>query len=967
MITTTLIIASILCILAIKYIKWLLSYWERKGVPTLKPVFLLGNAKSMLMGKENVGHSLFKATEYFKRQKHRFFGYYFAIKPIFVPVDIDLIKKMLITDFEHFTDRPFASNDSEPLGEHLFALKDELPNDDKTVEIKDLSSKLTIDILASCAFGIEANSLKTRNSDFSYYTKAYFHTSFKQTLIRLCTIMYPGVLKTFNAYSIPEDVSKYFVSLAGNTIKYRETNNVYRNDFMHLLIQIKNNVAIVDDEIGDLKKTNQKEDSLSLNEISAQCFVFLVAGYESSSSAVSFCLYELCLNKRLQEKARAEIINAVKDTNGEITYDILSSTPYIEKTCTKPYRIPESDIVLEKDAICLISLLSLHYDPQMYPNPQEFDPERFSEQNINKRHSLSWVPFGDGPRICIAYQFGLMQTKLTVASLLLNYDFSLNPKTKVPLVIEPRAIQTMVNGGIWLDYTSVTKIISWITYRRVGLLTVELDYLPSSWITYRRVGLLTVELDYLPSSWITYRRVGLLTVELDYLPSSWITYRRVGLLTVELDYLPSSWITYRRVGLLTVELDYLPSSWITYRRVGLLTVELDYLPSSWITYRRVGLLTVELDYLPSSWITYRRVGLLTVELDYLPSSWITYRRVGLLTVELDYLPSSWITYRRVGLLTVELDYLPSSWITYRRVGLLTVELDYLPSSWITYRRVGLLTVELDYLPSSWITYRRVGLLTVELDYLPSSWITYRRVGLLTVELDYLPSSWITYRRVGLLTVELDYLPSSWITYRRVGLLTVELDYLPSSWITYRRVGLLTVELDYLPSSWITYRRVGLLTVELDYLPSSWITYRRVGLLTVELDYLPSSWITYRRVGLLTVELDYLPSSWITYRRVGLLTVELDYLPSSWITYRRVGLLTVELDYLPSSWITYRRVGLLTVELDYLPSSWITYRRVGLLTVELDYLPSSWITYRRVGLLTVELDYLPSLSILSSKQ
>ncbi|KAF5280559.1 hypothetical protein FQR65_LT00310 [Abscondita terminalis] len=181
--------------------------------------------------------------------------------------------------------------------------------------------------------------------------------------------------------------------------------------------------------------------------------------------------------------------------------------------------------------------------------------------------------------------------------------------------------------------------------RRVGLLTVELDYLPSSWITYRRVGLLTVELDYLPSSWITYRRVGLLTVELDYLPSSWITYRRVGLLTVELDYLPSSWITYRRVGLLTVELDYLPSSWITYRRVGLLTVELDYLPSSWITYRRVGLLTVELDYLPSSWITYRRVGLLTVELDYLPSSWITYRRVGLLT------------YRRVGLL-----------ICYRRVA-----------------------------------------------------------------------------------------------------------------------------------------------------------------------------------------------------------------------------------------------------------------------------------------------------------
>ncbi|KAF5281175.1 hypothetical protein FQR65_LT14843 [Abscondita terminalis] len=493
MITTTLIIASILCIVAIKYIKWVLSYWERKGVPTLKPIFLLGNAKSMLMGKENIGHSLFKATEYFKRQKHRFFGYYFSIKPIFVPVDIDLIKKMLITDFEHFTDRPFGSNDSEPLGEHLFSLKgakwkkmrtqlgpaftktknkmmlptvkkvvdtllkilDELPNDDKTVEIKDMSSKLTIDILASCAFGIEVNSLETRDSDFNYYSKAFFHTSLKQTLIRLCIIMYPDLLNMLNVYSIRDDISKYFVSIVDNSIKYRETNNVYRNDFMHLLIQIKNNLAIVDDEIGDLKKRNQEEDSLSLNEISAQCFLFLMAGYESSSSAVSFCLYELALNKHLQEKARAEITNAVKDTNGEITFDVLSRVPYVEKTCTKPYRIPETDVVLEKDTICLISILSLQQDPHIYPNPQEFDPERFSEENINKRHSLSWIPFGTGPRICIAYQFGLMQVKLAVASLLLNYEFSLNPKTKVPLVIEPRALQTSVKGGIWLDLKKI--------------------------------------------------------------------------------------------------------------------------------------------------------------------------------------------------------------------------------------------------------------------------------------------------------------------------------------------------------------------------------------------------------------------------------------------------------------------------------------------------------------------------------
>ena len=71
------------------------------------------------------------------------------------------------------------------------------------------------------------------------------------------------------------------------------------------------------------------------------------------------------------------------------------------RVCTKPYRIPETEVVLEKDIRIFIPVLALHYDPMYYPNPEHFDPERFSEKQKKSRPQYSYLPFGEGPRICI--------------------------------------------------------------------------------------------------------------------------------------------------------------------------------------------------------------------------------------------------------------------------------------------------------------------------------------------------------------------------------------------------------------------------------------------------------------------------------------------------------------------------------------------------------------------------------------
>jgi cytochrome P450 family 6 len=71
------------------------------------------------------------------------------------------------------------------------------------------------------------------------------------------------------------------------------------------------------------------------------------------------------------------------------------------RECTKDYNISGTDIVLEKGMTTFISVYALHHDPKYYPEPERFDPERFNEEQKAKRHHYVYLPFGEGPRICI--------------------------------------------------------------------------------------------------------------------------------------------------------------------------------------------------------------------------------------------------------------------------------------------------------------------------------------------------------------------------------------------------------------------------------------------------------------------------------------------------------------------------------------------------------------------------------------
>lgn len=134
------------------------------------------------------------------------------------------------------------------------------------------------------------------------------------------------------------------------------------------------------------------------------------------------------------------------------------------------YKVPGTNYVIPKNCTVFIPVFSIHNDPgtkyfipnndtvfilvcfvEIYPNPEIFDPDRFSTHEIKKRHQLSFLPFGEGQRSCIGLRFGMMQARVGLAKMLLNFQFSLNSKMKIPLSFSKSQNIIASDGGIWLD------------------------------------------------------------------------------------------------------------------------------------------------------------------------------------------------------------------------------------------------------------------------------------------------------------------------------------------------------------------------------------------------------------------------------------------------------------------------------------------------------------------------------------
>nr|QCY41329.1 cytochrome P450 6PZ1 [Phenacoccus solenopsis] len=459
---------------------------------------------------------------YNKLEPHKFGGIFAVKKKTIIIRDPELIKNVLIKDFEYFHDRGTkVDQEVDPLGYHLFNMRGEewknlrikltstfttgkmkmmfplvnecgkklntvlanLP-DSEGFDIKDLAARFTTDTIGTCAFGLETNSLDNPDSEFRRMGKAIFKFRYQSLIRSVWTSIPPTLIKRLKLDFIEKKIQDYFMEIVDETVQYREKNKISRNDFLDLLIALKNNTIIekfqdtaeTDDlekflaQVGD--KRIKSNIDMSNAMLAAQCFVFFIAGFETSSTTLGFLLLELAQNEEIQNKVRDEIRAVLENNDNELTYDSMKQMTYTDmaiaealrkyppagilmREANKNYKIPNTKIIIPANTAIIIPVFGIHRDAKYYDNPEEFRPERFTEREKAKRPHYTYLPFGEGPRVCIAERFAKMQVKIGLVYMLKDFSYHLSPKMKFPLEFEKNFGLLTVRNGIWLQRTKL--------------------------------------------------------------------------------------------------------------------------------------------------------------------------------------------------------------------------------------------------------------------------------------------------------------------------------------------------------------------------------------------------------------------------------------------------------------------------------------------------------------------------------
>nr|CAD7590356.1 unnamed protein product [Timema genevievae] len=367
------------------------------------------------------------------------------------------------------------------------------------VEVRDLMSRFTNDTLASTSFGFQMNSFKKTNE--RYFESSRDLTRFHGTrnLIFLAFMFVPRFAKFLRLRIIPSEIIGFLGSLIVGHVTKRETEETSRPDMLQLLIDTRKKQLRRSSEVDGTESAPTHTPSpkykhpsnssfsnfsaLSDDDIVAQALVFIFGGLETTSTVLTFACYELALHQDVQKRLAAEIDASLGVDGGKLTYETTQNIPYldavisgktrfditnvpetlrmyppaafVDRSCVKPYVIPASgdnpEVHLKKGDRLWVSVPGLHYDPDYFPDPDKFDPERFTEDNKDNITPFTFVPFGVGPRTCLGKKY------------VQGYPGSTLSLAEKPPPVHPTEIRTSISPSSAVELNTTSALANYAT------------------------------------------------------------------------------------------------------------------------------------------------------------------------------------------------------------------------------------------------------------------------------------------------------------------------------------------------------------------------------------------------------------------------------------------------------------------------------------------------------------------------
>lgn len=480
-----LVLLSILSSFIYMFLKWHFSVFRRLQIPGPKPNYLLGNLLTILHKGQ------LQAMVSWSKEYGRVFGYFEGWTPVIAVSDSDILKEILVKDFNNFRSRkPFPLAPRKALGlflengdqwkksrssltpafssgklrqmfptinkcvDHLVSNTNEKCEIGEPFDAYNLYQCLTLDVIGRCAFGLQTNSQTDSNDPFLMNIRILFD-GLSKTLIQPLVMAVPYF-------------SNFVFTLKNIVFLFGMNPVIWLRNQLRTVVKTRRKMGpenISPDLIHIMLFPNadgKAQNAFKMNdrEIVAQSLTFLLAGYETTSAVLAFITYVLATKADIQLKLCQEIDEVLKGKN--VTYENVNKLPYFDMVINEVCRLyPTASLIVTRQATndrtikgfklpagmsIQANVWSLHRDEEYWDNPETFNAERFSPENKANIKPYTFLPFGAGPRMCIGQRFAIVEIKIAIARILQNYTFSKSSDSEDSLRLIARGAVVPVDG-----------------------------------------------------------------------------------------------------------------------------------------------------------------------------------------------------------------------------------------------------------------------------------------------------------------------------------------------------------------------------------------------------------------------------------------------------------------------------------------------------------------------------------------